>query len=159
QGRAQPRPDHGADAVRSAEMTSLRRALVALGSTGGVLGITTFVMLATSDVPSAPLLEAFLSLLIGWSFIGTGLFAWDRRPNNLVGPLMVCVGFFWMLGQFKDSDIPLAAAFGFALNSLPIAFLIHLLVVFPSGRARDRLDRFYIAYAYVAGGFIAGFPI
>jgi signal transduction histidine kinase len=145
--------------VRPAEITSLRRALVALGITGVVVGIAAFVMLATSAVPSAPLFEAFLTVLIGWSFIGTGLFAWDRRPSNLVGPLMVCVGFFWMLGQFKNSDIPLAAAFGFALNSLPIAFLIHLLVVFPSGRARDRLDRFYIAYAYIAGGLIAGLPI
>ena len=65
-----------------------------------------------------PLLEAILTLLIGWSFIGTGLFAWDRRPSNLVGPLMVCVGFAWFLAELKVSDIPLAAAIGFVTTAL-----------------------------------------
>ena len=39
------------------------------------------------------------------------------------------------------------------------AILIHLLIVFPSGRARGRLDRFFIGYAYVAGGLVAAIPI
>ncbi len=139
--------------------TPLRKALLALALVGVLLGIATFVMVASSDVPTVPLLEAILTLLIGWSFIGTGLYAWDRRPSNLVGPLMVAVGFVWMLGEFKTSDIPLAAAIGLATSSLAISFLIHLLLVFPSGRARGRLDRFYIAYAYTAGGLVAGLPI
>lgn len=139
--------------------TPLRRALGGLALAGVLLGVATFVMVASSKVPTAPLLEAILTLLIGWSFIGTGLFAWDRRPSNLVGPLMVAVGFAWMLGEFKSSDIPMAAAIGFATGSLSVSFLIHLLLVFPSGRARGRLDRFYIAYAYVAGGLVAGLPI
>jgi signal transduction histidine kinase len=140
-------------------LTSLRRALAGLAVAGVLVGITSFVMVATSDAPAAPLLEAGLTILIGWSFIGTGLFAWDRRPSNLIGALMVAVGFTWFLGEFRNTDIPAAAAVGFALNSLPIAILIHLLIVFPSGRARGRLDRFFIGFAYVAGGLIAAIPI
>ena len=139
-------------------MAPLRRALAVLGVAGLVLGIFTFVVVATSDAATVPLLEANLTILIGWSFIGTGLFAWDRRPSNLIGALMVCVGFAWFLGELKDSDIPLAAAVGFATNSLPIAFLIHLLIVFPGGRARGRADRFFIGYAYFAGGLVAAIP-
>ena len=139
-------------------MAPLRRALVALGIAGILLGIATFVMVAKGDAAEVPLLEAILTLLIGWSFIGTGLYAWDRRPSNLVGLLMVGVGFAWFLSEFKVSDIPFAAAIGFAANSLPIAILIHLLIVFPSGRARGRLDRFFIGYAYVAGGLVAAIP-
>jgi signal transduction histidine kinase len=139
-------------------MTALRRALVALGIAGVVTGIATFVMVATGDAATVPLLEANLTLLIGWSFVGTGLFAWDRRPSNLIGPLMVCVGFTWFLAEFKVSDIPLAASIGFAFNSVPVAILIHLLIVFPSGRARSRLDRFFIGYAYFAGLFVAAIP-
>ena len=123
-----------------------------------MLGIATFVMVAKGNAAEVPLLEAILTLLIGWSFIGTGLYAWDRRPSNLVGLLMVGVGFAWLLSEFKVSDIPFAAAIGFAANSLPIAILIHLLIVFPSGRARGRLDRFFIGYAYVAGGLVAAIP-
>jgi signal transduction histidine kinase len=143
----------------SAARTPLRRALAGIAIAGVLLGIVTFVMVASSEVPTAPLLEAFLTLLVGWSFIGTGLFAWDRRPSNLIGPLMVGVGFVWMLAEFKTSDIPLAASIGFAISSLSISFLIHLLLIFPTGKVRSRLDRFYIVYAYVAGGFVAGFPI
>ena len=139
-------------------MAPLRRALAALGIAGILLGIATFVMVAKGEAAEVPLLEATLTLLIGWSFIGTGLFAWDRRPSNLVGLLMVGVGFAWFLSEFKVADIPFAAAIGFAANSLPIAILIHLLIVFPSGRARGRLDRFFIGYAYVAGGLVAAIP-
>ena len=74
-----------------AELTPLRRALAALGIAGFLMGVATFVTVATSDAPTVPLLEANLTILIGWSFIGTGMFAWDRRPSNLVGPLMACV--------------------------------------------------------------------
>jgi signal transduction histidine kinase len=140
-------------------MTPLGRALAALGVAGLVLGIFAFVVVAGSEAAQVPLLEAFLTILIGWSFIGTGLYAWDRRPSNLVGPLMVCVGFAWMLSELKVSELPLVAAVGFATNSLPIAFLIHLLIVFPGGRARGPLDRFFIGYAYLAGVVVAALPI
>ena len=139
-------------------MAPLRRALAALGIAGILLGIATFVMVAKGEAAEVPLLEATLTLLIGWSFIGTGLFAWDRRPSNLVGLLMVGVGFAWFLSEFKVADIPFAAAIGFAAGSHPIAVLVHLLIVFPSGRARGRLDRFFIGYAYVAGGLVAAIP-
>src|SRR5262249_58623994 len=123
-------------AGRMSAMPPRRRALFGLGVPGVLIGIASFVMVATGSAATVPLLEANLTLLIGWSFIGTGLFAWDRRPSNLIGPLMVCVGFAWFLSEWKVSDIPLAASIGFAANSLPIAILIHLLIVFPSGRAR-----------------------
>ena len=140
-------------------MTPLRRALGALGVAGALFGVITFVVVVKSDAPTAPLLEANLTILIGWSFIGTGLYAWDRRPSNLVGPLMVSVGFAWFLSELKVSDLPLPAAVGFLCNSLAISFLIHLLIVFPGGRARERIDRFFIAYAYFAGGLVAAFPV
>jgi signal transduction histidine kinase len=140
-------------------MTPLRRALAAVGIAGIVMGIVAFVVVAKSEAATVPLLEANLTILIGWSFIGTGLFAWDRRPSNLIGPLMVCVGFAWFLSELKVSDIPFVAVIGFACNSLAVGFLIHLLIVFPGGRARGRLDRFFIGYAYVAGGLVAAVPV
>jgi signal transduction histidine kinase len=145
--------------MRHSELTPLRRALIAIALLGALTGIALFVIVATSKVPAAPVLEAFITLLVGWSFIGTGLFAWDRRPTNLIGQLMVGVGFGVFVAELTVSDIPLAAAVGFACNSLAVAFLIHLLVVYPSGRARSRVDRFFIGYAYIAGGLVAGLPI
>ena len=124
-------------------MAPLRRALVALGIAGILLGIATFVMVAKGEAAEVPLLEATLTLLIGWSL--PVVWRWPVMPA-------------WFLSEFKVADIPFAAAIGFAANSLPIAILIHLLIVFPSGRARGRLDRFFIGYAYVAGGLVAAIP-
>jgi len=145
--------------VRLGALTSLQRALIAIALLGALMGTALFVIVATSEVPAAPGLEAFLTVLVGWSFIGTGLYAWDRRPANLIGQLMVGVGFGVFLSELAVSDIPLAAAIGYATSSLAVAFLIHLLIVFPSGRARSRIDRFFIGYAYIAGGLIAALPI
>jgi signal transduction histidine kinase len=142
-----------------AELTPFRKALCGLGTAGFAMGVIVFVIVAKSDAAQVPLLEANLTILIGWSFLGTGLYAWDRRPSNLIGPLMVCVGFTWFLAELKTSDIPLAAAIGFASNSLPVVFLIHLLIVFPGGRARGRVDRLFIGYAYVAGALVAALPV
>jgi hypothetical protein len=33
-----------------------------------------------------------LRFLIGWAFAGSGLYAWGRRPENRLGPLMTVVG-------------------------------------------------------------------
>jgi len=145
--------------MRLGALTPLQRALSAIGLLGALMGIGLFVIATTSDVPAAPLLEAFLTVLVGWSFIGTGLYAWDRRPTNIIGQLMVGVGFGVFLAELTVSNIPLMAALGFAFNSWAIVFLIHLLVVFPSGRAQSRVDRFFITYAYIAGGLIAAVPI
>jgi len=139
-------------------MSPLRRALIGLAAVGVVFGVFVFVTVATSNVATVPLLEANLTLLIGWSFIATGLYAWDRRPTNAIGALMVCVGFAWFLGELRNSEIPLAASIGFATNSIAVSILIHLLIVFPSGRARGRLDRFFIGYSYFAGGLVAAIP-
>jgi hypothetical protein len=34
---------------------------------------------------------------VGWSFIGTGLYAWRRRPESRTGALMVLLGLAWFL--------------------------------------------------------------
>ncbi len=140
-------------------LTPLGRALIGLAVVGFLLGVISFVLIATGDAAQVPLLEAALTLLVGWSFIATGLYAWDRRPSNVVGPLMACVGFTWFLAELKVSNVPAPATIGFACNSLPIAFLIHLLIVFPGGRTRGRADRFFIAYAYLAGALVAAIPV
>jgi signal transduction histidine kinase len=140
-------------------MTPLRRALVGFAAVGFLTGVIVFAIVAKSEAADAPVVEAVLTLLIGWSFIGTGLYAWDRRPANLIGALMICVGFGWFLSELKVSDLPLVATIGFVTNSLPISFLIHLLIVFPSGRPRGRLDRFFILYGYLAGGLVAAIPV
>ncbi len=140
-------------------VTPLRRALFVLGVAGLVLGIATFVVIVTGEHESERLLRAILTLLVAWSFLGTGLYAWERRPENPIGALMVGVGLTWCISQMVDSDIPALFAIGTALGSVPIAFIFHMLVIFPSGRASSAFDRFVIAYGYLAGCVVAAIPV
>jgi signal transduction histidine kinase len=134
--------------VGTAAMNPLRRALVGLGAVGFVMGVLMVVVIATSDHVADPGVEAALSLIVAWSFVGTGLYAWDRRPDNLTGPLMVAMGFAWFLAQLAASNIPALYAAGLILSSLPFGVLIHLLVAFPSGRLEQGLDRYLVGLAY-----------
>ena len=64
-------------------MTGLRRALMGLGIAGFIAGAVPLVLaLSAPDDINDPALTAVFGPLMGWSFIGTGLFAWYRRPTT-----------------------------------------------------------------------------
>ena len=42
---------------------------------------------------------------VGWSFIGTGLYAWRRRPESRTGVLMVLLGFAWFLVRAEAREL------------------------------------------------------
>jgi hypothetical protein len=84
----------------------LRRALIALAAAGIVMGVLMVVVIAISDHVDNPTAEAVLSLLVARSFLGTGIVVWDRRPSNLMGPLMVAFAFAWFLSKLTASKLP-----------------------------------------------------
>jgi signal transduction histidine kinase len=136
-------------------MSPFRRALIGLGAAGVVLGALIGVVIGTSDHTDLKGLFVPLTLLVAWSFLGTGLYAWDRRPDNLTGPLMVALAFGWLLGQLSTSNVPGLYAAGLVIESLPYAVLGHLLFAFPSGRLEHRSDRFCVAAGYLVVGGLA----
>ena len=66
-------------------MTGLRRALVSVAFAGVIVGAAAAALIASSDHISRPGLSIVIGLVICWSFIGTGLYAWWRRPTNRFG--------------------------------------------------------------------------
>ena len=131
-------------------MNPLRRALLGLGVAGIVIGVPITAVIATSDHTNLRGLIAGLSLLVGWSFLGTGLYAWDRRPDNLTGPLMVALAFSWLLARLSTSNVPGLYISGVLLAGVPFAILTHLLFAFPSGRLQHRADRVFVGLGYFA---------
>ena len=116
-------------------MRSLRWALIGLGLAGLLGGVVTLLVVASSDHLGDVLPGSVVfTPLIGWSFIGTGLFAWWRRPENRFGALMTAVGFVWLFSALVASDTPGLFAIGGLVGALPYALLLHMLVAFPSGR-------------------------
>ena len=81
---------------------------------------------------------AALDLAVGLLLIGLGLVAWQRRGSSAVGPLMAASGFAWFLGNL--------ATWALYLHRGP---LVHLVVSYPSGRPRSRLQWVVVAAGYV----------
>ena len=129
-------------------MSPLRRALLALGVAGVLLGVPITALNATSDHVDLRGLVAALAALVAWSFLGTGLYLWDRRPDNLTGPLMVALSFSWMAAGLAASNSPGLYIAGQLASGLPFAILTHLLFAFPSGRLRSKWDRRFVVLGY-----------
>jgi signal transduction histidine kinase len=135
----------------------LRRALLALAVAGVVAGAVSTVLLVDSDHVNLRGVNVAFGLLIGWSFIGTGLFAWWRRPGNRFGALMTAVGFAWFLGTLSAANASLPFTISIAVANLAWAVCIHMLLAYPSGRLETRLQRWVVAVIY-AVATVAALP-
>jgi signal transduction histidine kinase len=133
----------------SAPTPSLRRALLALGAAGAVASAVPLAMAIHSVGGHHRDLIAVFGPVIGGAFIGTGLMAWARRPENRFGALMVAVGFTYCVSGLIVSTDSWPFTVGAALLPLPYAILLHILVAFPTGRLQTRFDRALVAAAYV----------
>ena len=130
-------------------MTGLRRALVGLGIAGFIAGVVPLVLaLSAPDDINDPALTAVFGPLVGWSFIGTGLFAWYRRPDNRFGALMAAVGFTWCVSGLAVDRNSAVFIVGYLFASLPFALLFHMLSSFPTGRLDGRFARSVAALGY-----------
>jgi signal transduction histidine kinase len=123
-------------------------ALLALGAAGLAFGLAVATLILTSDHVDDRGAEAALALLVGWSFIGTGMFAWWRRPANRTGLLMIAAGCAFFATELSASDDDLLFTIGIALDGLFVAVVGHLLVAFPTGRLQTRAERAVAASAY-----------
>jgi signal transduction histidine kinase len=127
-----------------------QRALWALGAAGVAAWAAASVSTATSTHVDLRGLWVGASVAITLGFLGAGLFAWARRPDNRVGPLMVAVAYAWVASDFALSDSALLFTVGQTLAMLFIAVTAHLLLAFPAGRLQSRGDRLAVAAAYFA---------
>jgi signal transduction histidine kinase len=96
-------------------------------------------------------LIAVFGPVIGGASIFTGLRAWQRRPDNRFGPLLVAVGFTYCLSGLIVTTDPWPFTVGLALIAVPYAILFHILLAFPSGRLRTPFDRALAGLMYVTG--------
>src|SRR5688500_5990653 len=119
-------------------------ALAALVAGAGVVAIV-----LTGDHQDAKVAWAIFGPTVGWSFVGTGLYAWRTRPQSRIGFLMVLLGFAWFLSTVEFADPPLVYTAGLVLAGLWGGVFLHLGVSFPSGRLGSRLDRAIVIAGYV----------
>ena len=112
-------------------------------------GAGTIALLAASDHQDAKAVWAIFGPAVGWSFIGTGLYAWRRRPESRSGELMVALGFAWFLSALGFSNSPLVYTIAFVLGGLWGGVFLQLVVAFPSGRLAPGRDRVLVIAGYL----------
>jgi signal transduction histidine kinase len=126
----------------------LPRALGALALVWVVLAALVVVVLVGSPWTDDPGQLYEFAPLISASFVGVGLFAWARRPENRTGALMVAVGFLWLIATLIVARQAEVYIIGWVLSAAPYAVIVHLFAAFPSGRLEDRLDKGLVALGY-----------
>jgi signal transduction histidine kinase len=135
--------------VLSAATPSLRRALAGIAA-AGVVACAVLLAIAIDSVGGHHReLITVLGPIIGAGFIGTGLLAWLRDPENRFGALMVAVGFSYCLSGLIVTTEPWPFIAGLLLIALPYAILFHILLAFPTGRVGARRDRRLAVASYL----------
>jgi signal transduction histidine kinase len=125
----------------------LRLALALAALAGGLVNLA--LVLRTGHDRPEPLAYLLVAIIgVSWSFVGVGLVAWTRRPENRTGALMVAVGLAFALNGLRLVGTPLGFALWFLVATLPAAVLAHLIAVFPDGHPTTRLQRVFIVVNY-----------
>ncbi|MEO8907510.1 MAG: sensor histidine kinase [Microbacteriaceae bacterium] len=132
--------------ARSPLARALDRSLVLIGASG-VLLATVFLALVLPGTSIAWIYV--LAVIVFWSFLAAGLLAWQRRPSNGMGALIVLGGFALYLGFLADTGVLVLAAISEVCATLVLAVTFHLLHAFPSGRLRGSFSRATVIAGYV----------
>jgi signal transduction histidine kinase len=120
-------------------LTKSTRALASLALAALLVGALAVVVVARSGHVDHKALTIAIALGIAAAWIGTGLYAWWRRPRNRVGALMTWTGFAWMANAFVAANSPVVFTLAVLGSSVYVAGFVHLLLAFPEGRLRCRL--------------------
>jgi signal transduction histidine kinase len=112
-------------------------------------GAGVVALLLTSDRQDAKTAWAVFGPVVGWSFIGVGLYAWRRRPESGTGRLMVLLGFAWFLSALAFANSRLLYSVAFVIGGLWGGVFLHLVLAFPSGRLASGRDRALVIAGYL----------
>ena len=130
-------------------MLGLRRALLALFALGVIFAGLDVALALSSTHEDQKVVTAILGPLIGLAFMGTGVFAWWRRPLNRFGLLMTGVGIAWFLSGLTESNNSTVFTIGSYVEPLYLVIVIQMVLSFPTGRLETFAQRATIAAGYL----------
>src|SRR4051794_4367577 len=139
--------ERGAAARETRRLTPARTAMVGVAAL--LAGVAVAALELRSDHQEARAVWALFAPAVGWSFVGTGLYAWRRRPENRTGALMVRLGLAWFLFALDAADAAALYTVALVAGGTWGGVFLHLGLSFPSGRLETRLDRTLTTAGYV----------
>ena len=109
------------------------------------LAIGGYAALGQARFPDRPLAVYVADLLGGWAFLVAGTIAWQRRPANRIGPLLVLIGFSWFVGSYGRLGNETSAHLARSFQGFYEPLLAWVVLAYPSGRLGSRWGRFVVA--------------
>jgi len=92
--------------------------------------------------------DHFLDALLGLSFLGAGVAVLDRRPGNVIGPLMIGYAVISFFGNWGNLPVPLLPTLGLVSGWLGTPLLAHIVLAYPDGHLRTTFERAVLSAAY-----------
>jgi signal transduction histidine kinase len=139
--------------VRRGDRHALALAAIALG------GVESAVLVAAPRRSPLSSLLLSLSLVAAWSFIGSGVVARLRRPENPTGLLMMLVGVTLLAGLLDGAEAPSLHMLGAWLRPLHWVVFVYLLLAFPTGRLQSPVARAIVIATFVDLAILAHAPL
>ena len=93
--------------------------------------------------------ELILFLGAGIAFVVSGAIAWQFRPHDLTGPLILAAGLLWLLGGLRRSSNPVAFTIGIIATNLYLPVLLQAVIGFPTGRLHHRWEKWFVGVTWV----------
>jgi signal transduction histidine kinase len=140
-GAAPPRRTAGGERVGS-----LADALVVVGLGALLVAGTEIAFVLHRGGPYAWLTALFP--VVALVYVGAGLLAWRRRPSSRLGLLIVLAGGAILVASLTTIDTPATRAVGAVFQTVVFAVIVQLLLAFPTGRLRERVERRVVIAVY-----------
>jgi signal transduction histidine kinase len=123
-----------------------------------LLGIATAPLIVLPAIRSGGLdafdTTAVLVVLVPWSFVLSGFIAWDRRPANRIGVLLMILGFWWISGRLMGpptTSSSLVNTVGIVWRLAWVVGFVFVLLSFPRGRLSSLADKLLAGVVFFAG--------
>jgi signal transduction histidine kinase len=142
-----PAPAAGARERRTDPAARVRLVAIVVAALAG--GAAVVALELASDHQDAKAVWAIFGPAVGWSFVGTGLYAWRRRPENRTGALMVLLGFAWFVFTLDAANVPAVHTAALVVGGVWGGVFLHLGLSFPTGTLATPIDRRLAAAGYV----------
>jgi signal transduction histidine kinase len=118
---------------------------------GGALCAGMTLALGPVDQPEIVKHRAVIYFTVSFVGLTTGLLVWQRRPESGTGLLLTAFVLADVLSNgkwiFWNHALPVTIAY--ATSYLYAPLFGHLILSYPTGRLATRLDRFFVAFAYI----------
>ena len=135
--------------IRSMEAGISNARAIALLAAAVLAGAAVAALQLASDHRDPVALWVVFAPGVCLSFVATGLYVWQHRPESRIGALMVALGFAWLLFCLQAANDPYVYAIGVVTGGLWGALFLHIGLSFPTGRLWERRDRVLVAAGYV----------